>query len=115
MTTTIYHNPRCSKSRAALDLLRERGIEPKVVLYLQQTPDAAEIDALLGLLGMAPRELMRTKEGAYAANALDDPSLDRQALVAALVAHPELMERPIVVRGQRAVLARPAERLLELL
>ena len=115
MTLSIYHNPRCQKSREALKLLRERGVEPRVVEYLKTPPDAATLDALLQRLGLEPRALMRRKEKEYKALGLDDPDLDRARLVAALVEHPRLLERPIVDSGERAVLGRPPERVLELL
>jgi arsenate reductase len=115
MAVTIYHNPRCSKSRAALKLIEERGIEPEVVRYLDAPPDASTLDALLTLLGLEPRELMRRKEPEYQALGLDDPSLSREALIAAMVTHPRLIERPIVVREGKAILGRPPERVLDLL
>ena len=115
MAVTIYHNPRCSKSRAALKLIEERGIEPEVVRYLDAPPDASTLDALLTLLGLEPRELMRRKEPEYQALGLDDPSLSREALIAAMVTHPRLIERPIVVRDGKAILGRPPERVLDLL
>lgn len=112
---TIYHNPRCSKSRAALDLLVTHGIEPAVVRYLDTPPDAATLAQLLDRLGLEPRALLRSGEDEYRALNLADPALGREALIAAMVAHPRLIERPIVVRGDRAVLGRPPERVLELL
>jgi arsenate reductase len=115
MTVTIYHNPRCSKSRAALKLIEERGIEPAVVRYLDTPPDASTLDGLLRLLGLEPRELMRRKEPEYQALGLDDPSLSREALIAAMVTHPRLIERPIVVKDGKAILGRPPERVLDLL
>ncbi|MFY9976316.1 MAG: arsenate reductase (glutaredoxin) [Chromatiaceae bacterium] len=115
MAVTIYHNPRCSKSRAALKLIEERGIEPEVVRYLDAPPDASTLDALLTLLGLEPRELMRRKEPEYQALGLGDPSLSREALIAAMVSHPRLIERPIVVRDGKAILGRPPERVLDLL
>ncbi len=115
MTLTIYHNPRCSKSREALRLIEERDIEPQVVRYLETPPDAPTLDALLQLLGLGPRELMRHKEPEYQELGLDDPSLSREALIAAMVAHPRLIERPIVVKDGRAILGRPPERVLDLL
>lgn len=115
MKTEIYHNPRCSKSREALALLRERGIEPCIVEYLQTPPDPATLDRLLKWLKMEPRDLMRRKEKEYRALGLDDPSLDREALIQAMVDHPRLIERPIVVRNRKAVLGRPPERVLDLL
>jgi arsenate reductase len=115
MAVTIYHNPRCSKSRQALGLLRERGVEPEIVEYLKTPPDAETLGRLLDMLGLEPRALMRTKEKEYRENGLDDPSLSREALIAAMVAHPRLIERPIVVKDGRAVLGRPPEGVLDLL
>jgi arsenate reductase len=112
---TLYHNPRCSKSRQALALLQERGIEPDLVLYLDAPPTADALRRLLGQLGMAPREMLRKGEDAYKEQRLDDSALDDAALIAAMVAHPKLIERPIAVRGDRAVVGRPPERVLELL
>jgi len=114
MTITIYHNPRCSKSRAALSLLREQGIEPEIVEYLKEPPDVATLGRLLDMLGLEPRDLIRKKEPEYKANNLDNPALTREQLVAAMVAHPKLIERPIVVKGEKAILGRPPESVLEL-
>ncbi len=111
----LYHNTRCSKSRGALQLLNERGIEPEIVYYLETPPSPAELRELLRMLGIGPRALMRTSEPEYAALGLDDPALDDAQLVAALAAHPRLIERPVFVHGGRAVIARPPERVLELL
>ncbi|MFD1296862.1 arsenate reductase (glutaredoxin) [Lysobacter gummosus] len=113
--TRLYHNPRCSKSRGALELLRERGLEPATVAYLESPPDAAELRALLKLLGVRARALLRSGEDEYAALGLDEASLDEAALIAAMVAHPRLIERPVFVHGGRAVIGRPPERVLELL
>jgi arsenate reductase len=112
---TYYHNPRCSKSRQGLDLLRERGIEPKIVEYLQTPPDVATLKQLLRALDMRPRDLMRTGEKAYRDNRLDDVSLTDDALIHAMIAHPILIERPIAVSGKRAAVGRPPENLLEIL
>jgi arsenate reductase len=112
---TIYHNPRCSKSRQTLELLRARGIEPQVIHYLDTPPDAATLERLLQLLGLEPRELMRRKEAEYAELGLDDPALTREQLIAAMAAHPRLIERPIVVAGGKAALGRPPESVLTLL
>lgn len=112
MPITLYHNPRCSKSRAALALLEERGIRPRIVEYLETPPDAAELARILSLLGMRPRELLRTKE---AREAGVDPALDDAALIAAMVAHPAVIERPIAVSEDGARLGRPPTRVLELL
>ena len=104
MAVTIYHNPRCSKSRQALQLLRERGIEPEIVDYLKTPPAADEIEAVLG---MEPRALMRAKEAAYRDAGMADESLSRRALIDLMAAHPIVIERPVVVSGARAALGRP--------
>ena len=112
---TIYHNPRCSKSRQALELLRQRGIEPEIVLYLETPPNAATLQELLVKLGLGARQLLRKGEPEYREAGLDDLSLDDAAIVAAMVRHPRLIERPIVVAGARAALGRPPELVLEIL
>lgn len=113
---TLWHNPRCSTSRETLDLLRREGVEPAIVEYLETPPTVAELTHVLALLGIEPRALVRTKEvDAYRAAGLDDPTLDHEAVVAAMVAHPVLIERPIAIRDDRAVLARPPERVIDLL
>lgn len=110
----IYHNPRCSKSRATLELLQARGIEPQVVDYLRQPPSLAELTHILDLLGLEPRELMRRQEDEYAEANLDDPGLTRETLILAMIQRPRLIERPIVVANGRAVIGRPPERVLEI-
>jgi arsenate reductase len=115
MSVTIYHNPRCSKSRATLAHLRDRGIEPRIVEYLEAPPDATELQRILGMLDMGPRELMRKKEAEYKAAGLDDASLDDAALIAGMVANPKVIERPIVVAGDKAALGRPPEKVLAIL
>lgn len=112
---TLYHNPRCSKSRQALELLEARGEAPAVVRYLETPPDAATLRGLLKALGLPARALLRTGEDEYAALGLDDPTLGDEALIAAMVAHPRLIERPIAIRDGRAVIGRPPETVLELL
>src|SRR5690606_38050403 len=112
---TIYHNPRCSKSRQTLALLRERGLEPVVVEYLQTPPSVDELDRILDLLGLEPRQIMRTKEAEYRELGLDAPELNRQQLLEAIHRHPRLLERPIVVYGERAALGRPPENVLAIL
>lgn len=112
---TLYHNPRCSKSRAALDLLERRGLDVRVVRYLDDPLDAAALRVLLQQLDIAPRALLRTGEDAYRALGLDDAGKDNDAIIAAMAAHPSLIERPILVRGDRAVIGRPTERLLALI
>jgi len=115
MTVTIYHNPRCSKSRQTLALLEERGIAPRVVRYLETPPDAAEIKRVLGLLGLSARALLRTGEAAYKENGLDDPALGEDALIAAMVADPILIQRPIVISDGKACIGRPPDAVLEIL
>ena len=112
---TLYHNLRCSKSRGALELLEARGLAPTVVRYLETPPSAEELRSLLGKLGIAPRELLRSGEDEYKALGLADSSLSDEQLIAAMVAHPKLIERPILVAGERAVIGRPPEKVLELL
>lgn len=115
MSVTIYHNPRCSKSRKTLELLLERGIEPNLIEYLVTPPDAARLGEILDGLGMTPRDLMRKKEAPYTDNNLDDESLSRDALINAMVADPILMERPIVVTNGKFAIGRPPESVLEIL
>jgi arsenate reductase (glutaredoxin) len=115
MAVIIWHNPRCSKSRAALQLLEARGATPKIVLYLEAPPSAAQLKRVLKALKKTPRELMRTCENAYRALKLADPNLDEAALIAAMVAHPILIERPVVLNGAKAALGRPPEAVLEIL
>jgi arsenate reductase len=115
MTVKIYHNPRCGKSRQTLQLLKDQGIEPEVVEYLKTPPSAEELDDILQKLGMEPRELMRKKEAEYKANGLDDASLDRQALIQAMINNPILIERPIVIAGGKAAVGRPPETVLSIL
>ena len=111
----IYHNSRCSKSRATLALLEERGGEVEVVNYLDTPPTAAELAVLLRQLGMGARDLLRKGEEEYRSLGLDDPALDENALIAAMVAHPKLIERPIVVANGKAALGRPPEAVLAIL
>lgn len=110
---TIYHNPRCSKSRQTLDLLRQRGIQPDIVEYLKTPPDEAQIKELLTKLGLKAAALLRTKEDEYKALGLADK--DEKQLIAAMARHPILIERPIVVKGAAARLGRPPEQVLEIL
>lgn len=115
MTVTIWHNPRCSKSRQTLALLRDNGVEPDVVEYLKTPPDAAALKAVLKKLGLKPRDLMRKGEAAYKERGLADPALTDEALIAAMVADPVLIERPVVVKGGKAALGRPPEAVLDIL
>ena len=111
---TIYHNPRCSKSRSTLALLEENGVSPTIVLYLEAPPSRAQIKSLLGKLGMSAAELVRRGEDAYKAAGLSKESSEADIL-SAMAEYPKLIERPIVVKGNRAVLGRPPENVLALI
>lgn len=115
MQVTIYHNPRCSKSRQTLQLLEENGIDPNVVEYLKTPPDKNTLKKILEQLKLSPRELMRRKEKEYKENHLDDPSLTDDQLIDAMLKHPKLIERPIVVTNKGTVIGRPPENILEVL
>lgn len=112
MTVTIYHNPKCSKSRATLALIEENDISPHVVLYLENPPTADELKAILAQMGKAPADIIRKKE---AAEEGVDVSLDDEALIAAMVANPRVIERPIVVANGKAAMGRPPESVLDIL
>jgi arsenate reductase len=112
---TIYHNPRCSKSRQTLTLLQDRGIEPEVVLYLQEPPTAEHLQQLATKLALTPRQFLRKGEQEYKDFGLSDTDLSDAQLLEAMAQHPKLIERPIVIKGNRAVLGRPPENVLELI
>ncbi|MEN5240545.1 MULTISPECIES: arsenate reductase (glutaredoxin) [Pseudomonas] len=112
---TLYHNPRCSKSRGALELLEARGLSPTIVRYLETPPDAATLKQLLGQLGISARQLLRSGEDEYKALDLANPALTDAQLIEAMVQHPKLIERPILVAGSKAVIGRPPEKVLEIL
>lgn len=113
---SIYHNPRCSKSRETLALLKEKGVDPEVVLYLETPPDAATIKSLLRKLGLtSARELMRQKEDLYKELNLADKQLGEEQLIQAMVENPKLIERPIVLANGKARIGRPPESVLEIL
>ncbi|HKZ97025.1 MAG TPA: arsenate reductase (glutaredoxin) [Hyphomicrobiaceae bacterium] len=114
MSLVLYHNPRCTKSRQALKLLEDRGLKPRIVLYLESPPAAAEIKRLMKLLGLSPRQLMRAKEPLYKELGLDNPGLSERDLIGAMAENPILIERPILVSGTHAVIGRPPERILEI-
>lgn len=115
-TVTIYHNPRCSKSRETLALLEQHGVEPQVMLYLDTPPSVAELKKLLQQLGFtSARELMRKKEDLYKELKLADETLSEEQLLQAMVSNPKLIERPIVVKGSKARIGRPPEQVLEIL
>lgn len=115
MDITIFHNPRCSKSRQTLQLLQGQGIEPNIRLYLEDSPSADEIKDILKKLGISPRELLRKGEDAYKENQLSNKELSDEALINAMVEFPKLIERPIVINGDQAKLGRPPEQVLEIL
>jgi len=115
MAVVIYHNPRCSKSRETLALLEKKGVKPTVIEYLKTPPSAKELKALLAKMRLKPRELMRKKEPPYAALKLDNEKLSDDALIEAMVENPVLIERPIVVNGDRAALGRPPEAVVSIL
>lgn len=115
MAVKIYHNPRCSKSRATLALLEENGVEPLVLTYLDTPPSAEELDSVLKALGKEPRELMRKGEAPYKDLDLANENLSRAALIKAMVENPILIERPIVVKGDKAAIGRPPESVLDIL
>ena len=115
MTVTIYHNPRCSKSRQTLELLRGRGLEPEIIEYLKNPPDKSAMTEILALLGLTPRELMRKKEAQYSAHNLDSPALSDTQLIDAMIQHPALIERPVVLANGKAALGRPPENVLKIL
>jgi arsenate reductase len=114
-SVTIYHNPRCTKSRQTLALLEQRGIQPKVIEYLVTPPTEAELKRLLKLLGISPRELLRTKEEEYKQAKLDKPDVSDAEIIRAIIKYPRLMERPIVVAGNKAALGRPPENALKII
>ena len=128
MTVTIYHNPRCSKSRQTLALLKERGIKPVIKEYLNDVPNKEELNNILAMLSMSPRDLMRKNESLYMQklagviteseykeNGLDNPSLSEDDLIQAMINAPKLIERPIVISKGKASIGRPPERVLDIL
>ncbi|TBU76520.1 arsenate reductase (glutaredoxin) [Pseudomonas daroniae] len=112
---TLYHNPRCSKSRSALQLLEDRGLQPTLVRYLEAPPTAAQLRDLLAKLGIPARQLLRTGEDEYRELNLANTDLSEAQLIDAMAAHPRLIERPILIAGDRAVIGRPPENVLDLL
>ncbi|HLQ24389.1 MAG TPA: arsenate reductase (glutaredoxin) [Acidiferrobacterales bacterium] len=115
MEAIIYHNPKCAKSRQTLQLLERRGIKPKIIEYLKTPPSKTEMKKILELLGLEPRELMRKQEPEYAEAGLNNAGLTRDALINAMLAHPKLIERPIVLANGKAALGRPPENVLKIL
>ena len=115
MSVKIYHNPRCSKSRQTLQLLEDQGVEPEITEYLKTPPDKATLEQILDMLGLEPRELMRTKEAEYKEQGLDNPGLSRDQLIQAMIDTPKLIERPIVIKDGKAAIGRPPEKILDIL
>ncbi len=115
MTITMYHNPRCSKSRQTLELLTNKGIEPVIIEYLKTPPDKTTLKQILNMLNMNPRELMRQNESAYKENDLDNSELSEDELITAMIKHPILIERPIVIANGKAAIGRPPENVLDIL
>jgi len=115
MKVTIYHNPRCTKSRQTLELLQSRGIEPEIIEYLKTPPGKGKLKEILKMLDIEPRALMRKNEDEYKKAKLDNPKLSKDDLIAAMVEHPILIERPIVVTRGKAAIGRPPEKVLEIL
>jgi len=111
----VYHNPRCSKSRGALELLGDRGVDVEVIEYLQTPPDRATLEWILDTIDEAPRDLVRVDDRFRDLGLDPDGYQDREAVIALLLEHPELMQRPVVIRGGRGLIARPSERVLALL
>ena len=115
MSLKIYHNPRCSKSRQTLHLLQERSMTPEVVEYLKTPPSTQELADILQMLGLGPRDLMRRKEAEYKSSGADNPELSDAELIELMVAHPKLIERPIVISNGKAAIGRPPEQVLDIL
>ena len=111
----IYHNPRCSKSRQTLDLLRQEGIDPQIILYLEVPPSESDLMKVLDCLGMEPRELLRTGEVEYKELNLKDRTLDDSKIIKLMSENPKLIERPIVVSSNQAIIGRPPENVLNLI
>jgi len=112
---TIYFNPKCSKCRLTLDLLEQEGQQTEIIEYLNTPLDATTLTSILDMLGMEPRELMRKHEQEYGEAGLDNPGLSRADLINAMIEHPRLMERPIVIKDGKAIIGRPPEKVLDLL
>jgi len=115
MTVKIYHNPQCSKSRQTLRILEGEGVDAEVIEYLKQPPSRAELTEILNALGLTPRQLMRQGEAEYQRAGLDNPALSNDQLIQAMLDHPRLIERPIVVKDGKVVIGRPPERVLDIL
>lgn len=114
-STVIYHNPQCSKSRKTLQLLQDCDIEPTIIEYLKTPPTVKEINQILTLLGLEPRQLIRSKDPLYKELGLDNTALSNQELIQTMTEQPALIERPIVIHNNRAVIGRPPENILTIL
>ena len=115
MKVQILHNPRCSKSRATLEILKANGVEPEIIKYLETPPDAGQLASILDKLKMSPRELMRKGQSEYKAMNLDDKALSNEQLLDAMIKAPILIERPIVLANGKAAIGRPPESVLDIL
>jgi arsenate reductase len=115
MSVQIFHNPHCSKSRQTLALLEQHGIKPEIILYLDNPPDANTLKTVIQKLGISARDLLRTREAEYAAHRLKDPGLSDEQIIALMTQYPKLIERPIVINGDRAAIGRPPESVLEII
>lgn len=111
----IFYNPKCSKCRLTMDILNDKGLTTTIVEYLKTPPDASELSRILEMLGIEPRELMRKHEPPYKDQNLDNPELSRDQLIQAMVDHPILIERPIVIKDNKAIIGRPPEKILAIL
>jgi len=111
----IFHNPKCSKCRLTMEILNDKGVNTSVIEYLKTPPNSDELTEILDLLGIEPRELMRKHEAPYKENNLDNPELTRDQLIQAMIDHPILIERPIIINGKRATIGRPPEKVFDIL
>jgi arsenate reductase len=111
----VFHNPKCSKCRLTMGILDDNGVDTTIVEYLKTPPNTAELSEILDLLGLEPRELMRRHEAPYKDNNLGDPDLSREQLIQAMIDNPILIERPIVINGDKATIGRPPEKVLDIL
>ena len=112
---TIYFNPKCSKCRLSIEILEKEGQHAEVIEYLDTPPDAGTLEAILDMLGMEPRDLMRKHEKEYTGAGLDNPDLSREQLIHGMIEHPRLIERPIVIKNGKAIIGRPPEKILDIL
>ncbi len=111
----IFHNPKCSKCRLTMEILNDKGVNTSVIEYLKTPPNSEELTEILDLLGIEPRELMRKHEAPYKENNLDNPELTRDQLIQAMIDHPILIERPIIINGKKATIGRPPEKVFDIL